>query len=252
MKRVVSLLLIVILMWTIIPSLAESKIKAGNIVTFGNYDQNNKTSDGKEAIEWIVLKVDGDNAFLLSRYVLASRPFHSGKGKIDWSKCSLRKWLNETFYKAAFSGKENKAIIKTKVNNTKKQSEEKKIDGKESTDKVFLLSYAELARYFPEEKDRRAVYTDTAIKESLDGTTTLKERKKFLKKYYDGCYMYLLRSVREGFDLFTTVYWPECVMQEGEMSWVGCSPVINCGIRPAIYVNLKTAGKLIKKASSGK
>ena len=58
---------------------AGSDIAAGDIVTFGRYEQDNDLSDGQEPIEWIVLD-QGDNAVaLISRYGLDARQYHN-----DW------------------------------------------------------------------------------------------------------------------------------------------------------------------------
>lgn len=52
--------------------------KVGNIVTYGHYEQHNDFSNGKEAIEWIVIKHDNKNgkSLLLSRYGLDAYHFN--------------------------------------------------------------------------------------------------------------------------------------------------------------------------------
>ena len=45
--------------------------QVGDIITFGNYEQDNKTANGKEAIEWKVLEKDQNGKMLLiSRYAV--------------------------------------------------------------------------------------------------------------------------------------------------------------------------------------
>lgn len=39
----------------------------GNVVTYGHYEQDNDTANGKEPIEWVVLDVQGDKALLISK-----------------------------------------------------------------------------------------------------------------------------------------------------------------------------------------
>ena len=41
-------------------------VPVGDSILFGAYEQDNDTSDGKEKIEWIILKKEKDRAFLLS------------------------------------------------------------------------------------------------------------------------------------------------------------------------------------------
>ncbi len=48
----------------------HAAFSVGKTVKFGLYEQNNKTSDGKEAIEWFVIEKDGDKVKLLSKYIL--------------------------------------------------------------------------------------------------------------------------------------------------------------------------------------
>ena len=44
-------------------------IKVGDTYKFGSYEQDNKTSNGKEEIEWIVLDKDGISLLLISKYL---------------------------------------------------------------------------------------------------------------------------------------------------------------------------------------
>ncbi len=128
-----------------------SYIRAGGIVTFGWYEQDGNPDNGPEKIEWIVLDVQKEKCLLLSRYCLDAIPYHSGNKNITWKDCSLRKWLNSDFLKAAFTETEQEIIALTKVDNSKKQGYEKwkkTKGGKNTKDRVFLLSYAEAKRYF--------------------------------------------------------------------------------------------------------
>jgi len=122
----------------------------GNIVTFGHYEQDNDMANGPEAIEWIVLDVQGDKALLLSRYGLDSKRYNERYQAITWENCTLRKWLNEEFLNTAFDGKEQAAILLTEVENSPEQgnSEWAHVEsGNNTQDRVFLLSCAEANRY---------------------------------------------------------------------------------------------------------
>lgn len=70
----------------------------GDIITLGEYEQDNNTSNGKEPIEWIVLHNEAGDVYLLSKYVLDAQQFNA----TDVKECSLDDWLKTTFSKTAF------------------------------------------------------------------------------------------------------------------------------------------------------
>lgn len=134
-------------------SLAFIHVKpiVGTVVRFGRYEQDDNLENGPEEIEWIVLDFDGkkNSALLLSKYGLDVQRYHKTSGDITWEQCSLRTWLNNEFYNAAFDLNEQKAVLSVRVDNSVKQgfSKWKSKGGKNTEDKVFLLSYAEANRY---------------------------------------------------------------------------------------------------------
>ena len=122
----------------------------GRIVTFGRYEQDGNEANGPEPIEWIVLDVQEGKALLLSRYGLDHLPYNAEEKNVTWESCSLRKWLNGEFLQAAFTSEELKSIPEATVDNSKSQcfSRWKNAKGgNDTTDRVFLLSYAEANRY---------------------------------------------------------------------------------------------------------
>ena len=138
------------------------KISVGDYVTLGRYEQDNKEANGPEAIEWLVLDKKTDKALLLSRLALEKYPFHeSGKG-VDWEKSDIRKWLNSSFLIAAFTEEEREAILETLVDNSRRQGQKdtEKSGGSNTTDKVFLLSYAEAKKYLPSREQRICAMTE--------------------------------------------------------------------------------------------
>lgn len=124
---------------------AESKklaaeINKGDTFKFGSYAHVDSGSTRKQTIEWKVLKVDGSKLYLVSKYVLEKKPYHTSNTKtINWSNCSLRTWLNNTFLQNAFTQAERNAIVSTSI--TSKTS-----TGSTTTtkDKIFLPTYSEL------------------------------------------------------------------------------------------------------------
>lgn len=113
----------------------------GEIVTFGSYEQDNNTANGKEPVEWYVLRTDRGRALLMSVYALDTRPFNEDWIKVSWSGCDLRTWLNGTFYKTCFNATERKAVMHSSVSSNY-------VDNTvETKDYVFCLSAAEAKKY---------------------------------------------------------------------------------------------------------
>ena len=101
------------------------------MVVFGRWEQDNNKKNGAEPIQWYVLATSesktGSKSLLLSVYALDAQTFHTSQSKTllrqsrNWDKCSLRTWLNRTFYSKAFTTTEKSRIIRITVSNNKKQ-----------------------------------------------------------------------------------------------------------------------------------
>ncbi|MDD6034939.1 MAG: DUF6273 domain-containing protein [Lachnospiraceae bacterium] len=124
-----------------------SGLKAGDIISFGTYEQDNRKENGAEPIEWIVLDIFDGKATLLSRYGLDAKPYHTTKTDVTWESCSLRSWLNTEFFESAFDADEKSHILTTKLENPK-ASGHGTSDGPDTTDKLYLLSVDEVQEIF--------------------------------------------------------------------------------------------------------
>lgn len=133
------------------------KIKSaevGDIVYFGNYEQDNDTSNGAEKIEWQVLAKENNKVLVISKYALDSQHYNTADKDVTWETCTLRTWLNGTFLNSAFSTNEQAAIAQTTV--TADGNPEYDTDsGNATTDKVFLLSIDEANKYFSSDSARQ-------------------------------------------------------------------------------------------------
>lgn len=78
-------------------------MKIGDVIRFGNYD-------------WVVVDLETDKAFLLSKEILFQQVFHLSYCDITWEHCSLREYLNTTFYNS-FDEVDKTRIVKTLVVN---------------------------------------------------------------------------------------------------------------------------------------
>ncbi len=150
-----------------------SNVKVGDYIKFGKYEQDNKTSNGKEPIEWLVLDVQGDKALVISKYALDVQPYHKTLDTITWEKCTLRSWLNNDFYNSAFTSSEKNKIRTTTVV-AEDNSEYGTEAGNNTQDKIFLLSCNEAKRYFASDDARKCKTTAYAkargAETSSDGT----------------------------------------------------------------------------------
>ncbi len=90
---------------------------SSNYIQFGSYPQAKDGVD-KTPIEWLVLVHDNNRALLISRYGLDSQPYNTEITETTWEKCTLRKWLNETFLNAAFSKEEQAKILLSNIDNS--------------------------------------------------------------------------------------------------------------------------------------
>ena len=84
-------------------------------------------------IEWEVLKEDDFKTMVITREAIGKRTF-SSKSKNIWKESELRYFLQEDFFKNAFSKEEKRRIINTKLT-----------DVGDSKDNVFILSEGEVS-----------------------------------------------------------------------------------------------------------
>lgn len=141
-------------------------LNVGDTVTFGSYEQDNMTGNGKEQIRWLVLNVSGDRALLLSESILTGHPFNSNDTGVTWEDSTLRAWLNSAFLEEAFTPEEQMHIKATEIyTQSVHQKHYSSISNSytytvdplpdcTTTDKVFILSAEELATFFPSENAR--------------------------------------------------------------------------------------------------
>jgi hypothetical protein len=110
-------------------------IRAGDTIEFGKYD-------------WRVLDVHQGKALLISKDVTHfEMPYNKDNTSATWATCTLRKWLNDEFYRTSFSSQEQSRIcLTTNVNENNQWFRTK--GGKQTSDRIFLLSISEVVKYF--------------------------------------------------------------------------------------------------------
>ena len=97
-----------------------------------------------EPIKWRVLQSENGEAFLLSDVILDKQAYNENDEYITWKESSLRAWLNDKFMNRAFSDEEKEKVNITEVVNKDNPVFGTK-GGKNTSDKIFLLSLAEVS-----------------------------------------------------------------------------------------------------------
>lgn len=160
MKKIVCLTLALILCAMFTMAMADPRV--GDVVYFGSYPQY-RNSETRSPIEWLVVKTDGSDLMLLSRYSLDTVRF-SEDTQSDWEHSSIRRWLNGSFFNMAFDSNEQRAVIETTVFNGYGSNKESfAYGGRDTTDKVYLLSYEEAGSFFFTDQGRRCQPTEYAV-----------------------------------------------------------------------------------------
>ncbi|MBN1777921.1 MAG: hypothetical protein JW811_07345, partial [Clostridiales bacterium] len=130
----------------------------GELVLFGQYEQDNDNGNGMEYITWRVLDSDENKALLISVYNLDCGKYHEQFEAVTWENATLRSWLNNDFLNTAFTQQEQESIVTATISN-----EDSFLfgtdGGLDTQDQVFLLSLTEVEEYFCDDDDRRALNT---------------------------------------------------------------------------------------------
>ena len=87
----------------------------GDSIFFGKYEQNGVLHDGKEFVEWVILRRDENenSAILISKYILDCYPFNGFSENVTWETSSLRKHMNTNMLTEMFSDSELACILPT-------------------------------------------------------------------------------------------------------------------------------------------
>lgn len=192
--------------------------KVGDYVFFGSFEQDNKTSNGAENIEWLVLEKSDDKILLISKYALACKQYNTEYRNTTWESCSLRQWLNNDFINVAFSDDE-KELIPTVTVSADDNPKYNTNPGNATQDQVFLLSITEANKYFSSDSARKCKPTDYAV---ANGAYV-----------YSGNCFWWLRSPG------LTQTQAADVNYRCDVSELGCAIIrSNVAVRPALWINL--------------
>lgn len=149
----------------------ESSLHVGDIVEFGRYPQSRKLEGGqyvKEPLMWRVLDVDKINgrALLLTEKLIDRKKYNDILEDITWEYSSLRRWMNGSFIKKAFTAEERSRVAWVWNENPDNEYRwrGKTIEGGNATrDRVFAMNIDEAKKHFKNDVDRRASVTRYAL-----------------------------------------------------------------------------------------
>ena len=135
--------------------------EVGDIVLFGEYEQDGDLTNGSEDIEWVVLAKENSRVLVISKSVLKLEQYDNIKTSahlITWQNSILRTWLNSDFLSESFSDKEHNMIQNVNVKATGNPSYATN-PGNDTEDRIFLLSITEANTYMPNEGSRECQYS---------------------------------------------------------------------------------------------
>ena len=211
------------------PAAGATNARAGEIITFGHYDQDGNVGNGVEPIDWQILATNGNMAFVVSRCGLFNAKYTEHSKGQQWENCDLRKTLNSSFYYEAFTPAERDAIQLTTVDNSEAQGDPSAVSyrgyGNNTEDYIYILSYGELVNYLPTQNDRVCEICQKGKDKGLCGPEYV-------------------------FGMRTCNYWlrhPVYKQNAGGVTWSGtiASAYMNfgsCMVRPCCWVNLTALG----------
>ena len=196
-----------------------------------------------EKIKWNILKTENGKALIVSDMLLDSQDYYTRQprdrsGATDYQGISttdivysnnymyshIRSWLNEIFYKTAFSTLEKEIIETTEVDNSVSSTgySSNKYVCSNTSDKMFLLSWKEAEAYYSSNSERQAKGTDYAKSQGF--------------YIVSGDSYYWLRS--------PSYYFDDCsrnVGYDGDIDSVNIYDYVSStcyGVRPVCWVNL--------------
>jgi hypothetical protein len=208
-------------------------------------------------ITWQVLAIEDGRALLISEDILTVRQYDdlgaSSSDEIDWETASttwaesdIRAWLNDEFLDATFTGEEQEAIDLAPISNPD-NSDYGTEGGPDTEDKVFLLSIDEANRYFSDKSDRIAnlTVTEEDIQYSLriskdywgydqEELTTYESELRSDYLAQSKAYWWWLRSPGDYGLHAAGVY------SDGGVGVAGSNVYHGVGVRPALWLNLKS------------
>ncbi|MCL2064967.1 MAG: DUF6273 domain-containing protein [Candidatus Cloacimonetes bacterium] len=187
--------------------------RIGEIIQFGAYP-------------WRILDIQAGRALVVSENILEYRYYHTSLTDITYADCSLRAYLNGEFYNSnAFSDADRARIVQvTNVNEDNQWFET--YGGANTQDRIFLLSIAEVVKYFGDSGQLANRPSDALFIEdqfNSNRIATFNERASFLWLRSPGLITHSASRMSYAGDLIVSGDYVDSD---------------NGGVRPALWLNL--------------
>ncbi len=214
--------------WKVVDELVArfGMLNEGDVVEFGTFEDSEMHNAGP--IEWFVIKREGDRILLLSKYVLVEKEYFSNFWDAhnvhlaNWEQCTLRSWLNNSFYKDSFNENEKRIIRKSNIPND---------NSRETSDYVFILSWNELKLI--SDGLRKEIFKEKYYGEKYRKSSSFWLRASFEPDPNDQRYKLLDGRSYSKEDALTT-YW-----LYGDREFVRSSCQSKEGVRPALWISIQ-------------
>lgn len=213
------------------PDMSAVSVEEGDHIHMGSWHD--------EEIEWRVLDIEGNQVLLLSEYVLDVQPYHDVPcDSILWEDCTLRQWLNSTFYEGAFTDEEREQIILSWSGGLIKsglmivQNPADAYLEREAEDYIFLLSNREISEYFKTGTLRE----DMGIPDAYGSPSKYVKNNCDIQIYSQGDKDYCGWWLSGGTQTPDDLIWPGMITEFSNYSVVSPEEIVYSGVRPAMWI----------------
>ena len=191
----------------------------GESVWLGSYAQSSKRAKNREPLEWIVVWQNGEWVLLITKDCIDCSQFHKKAEPVTWEASSVRNFLNNDFLRNTFTAQELSRIGTKQIDNPENPVFET-FGGRNTADRVFLLSAKDVEQYLSDPLIRTAQ------------STVYSRSKGVLRKKEDYYTWWWLRTPGSSTNRACYVRTDGTIDYEGHL-------VNSCrdGIRPAILVH---------------
>ena len=171
--------------------------------------------------QWLVLERYENKMLLLSEKVIELKSYHDRFESINWSKSTIRKYLNDDFYEC-FLTSEKKRVLETTLQ-TSENPWFKTGQSETTTDKLFLLSVDETLKYFGDIRQLKNFTSQYCIDDNYN-------HQRKAKSSLGTSVGWHLRTSGKNSNLICTV------MQDGQIAVSGDFVNRKLGVRPAMWI----------------
>lgn len=220
--------------------------KYRRVLFFNDSDENDYRYFKWEPIKWKVLDNNDNGTLFIAADCVLDCVSYIETGDIStfsWETSDIRYWLNDSFYQYAFSPEEQNAISAWHVVNNEKHPYYGTTSGKDTTDKIYLLSYKEATNANYGFCSNSASSLSRQIRPSAYAYAN--GAKKNTGESYElegcfGCSSWWLRSIGDDSNAFDDISpSTSSIEQDGTVS--AAYTYHGKGVVPALHINLSSA-----------